>query len=1041
MAAESSLITLGTFDLRVGGRAVASLRTHKTRALVAYVVSNRGRDVGRERLLELFWNDFEPEHGRAGLRTALSTVRKALRDAGAEPDEILVADKSVVRWIGATETDIDRFAELAQSRDPADHAAARELYRGDFLEGNYEEWVVTERERLSGLYESLLAGAVKRSRDVETARVLLARNPFDEAAYATLIENELKESRPAAAMELLERFRSALAEIGSEASPEFESRFASLPELSEAARHEVHVPFVARTTELQHLERAFRERVGTDGFFALIAGEPGIGKTALLMRARERAVGVDRRSIVIRCTAADPRRMGVWRGLYHRATGQTIDAITSGDASSAAARAIVDSFGEPTVLFVDDAHLLRSDSLAAFLRIVQLMRASGQGLVVTSRPEGINTIERLSEIAIDERFQLGPLQLSDIRAAIALAVDEGAFELAETLYERSGGHPLFFAELLQSLVYRDVLRRERGRWRVVRALDQHLELPQSLRASIEARLRAAGDDAAVVACGLALEPSATAEDLAFALEHPEQRVFDAIDRLLGFGLLREAERGTPFEFSHEIVREVAAAMLNSGRRVALHRSFARRFEAGRSYVDEGRVARHLRAAGMTTQAAVAYCNAARAALSRSHFRDALEHCTHGVATLQRTELTVETELLLSRLHRISAQAASNAGDPDGAIASADDAVRTARASGENREIAKALVVRAGVRGALGDASLQFSDALEATALATEAHESKVGARARVEVAVAARRCGAGEEAVRFAREACELARACADPIALYNAYEELLHAQICTWLFEDAAKTFTECASVAETVGMSTQARLCGMRAACEYLMERSQRAADQVSSGLHYAMLSRERGEPSATDLSYPAPLVWFVLYYLRGAIAASRGEWSLVSDAIACCRQAETIVKLPAFANAATMLEIDLLLSMGDVENVKKASDAAQTLSASVASSGIIGMSDSPILIRARIESRLRSPDASVTLRSALDAVEESARRTPLDCDRAFAQLAEAADRVEEAAIRDRALARSWHYRAIRVGAAARAESTRASSGSISVPSECAP
>jgi len=299
---QSALVTLGRFELWVHGRAAPPPPTHKARALAAFLVADQGHDVARERILELFWNDFEPERAREGLRTALSSIRHALRSAHDNADELLFADKSVVRWVGNTEFDVRRFDELARSEDVNDKQAALKVYGGDFLEGTYEEWAVSERERIAGIYEALLADLVSRTNDVHAARLLLARNPFHEQAYATLIHAQLEANRPAAAAELLAQYRAAMLEINAEPSPEFRDRFAHVQErstLERAARHvesamsatlatppsRTNLPlqltsFVGRDDDLAQVKNLLRR-----SRLITLAGPGGIGKTRLALEA------------------------------------------------------------------------------------------------------------------------------------------------------------------------------------------------------------------------------------------------------------------------------------------------------------------------------------------------------------------------------------------------------------------------------------------------------------------------------------------------------------------------------------------------------------------------------------------------------------------------------------------------------------------------------------------------------------------------------------------------------------------------------------
>ncbi|MGZ3499404.1 MAG: ATP-binding protein [Vulcanimicrobiaceae bacterium] len=1019
MPVQSNLVTLGKFELTVGNVAIPQLPTHKARALTAFLVSNRGRDIARERLLELFWGEFEPERAREGLRTALSSIRHALRAAHVDPDHVLRADKSAVRWLADTLVDAERFLELTKSDDFSNRWSAVKLYTGDFLESNYENWVVGERERISSAYETLLSRVVEQSNNVEAARLLLARNPYDETAYAALIDSELRANRPTVAAEVFARARAAMADISAEPSEAFEARFAGIPELTDATNAQVTIPFVARTAELQILERGFHERVGTDGFVALIVGEPGIGKTALLGRANQLARDAERRVLSIRCQD-DQQPLSAWRSLYERLTGRKLENLagTASDVATVVARDIVAAFGKPSVLFVDDAHALRGDSLETFVHVVRIALTGAHAVVATLRPEARGPIESALHGCPHELLTLGPLQRSDIETALILTVEADTPALAQALYDRSGGHPLFFISLLQSLVQKQALRRERGRWRVVRALDERLELPQDLRASIEARLRAAGDDAAVVACALALEPSATAEDLAGALNYAEPRVLDALDQLMGFGLIREAGSGAQFQFGHDVVREVSGTVLNPGRRVALHRAFARRFERVSTPEAALRLARHLRAAGMAIPAARAYLQAAQAASVRHAFHDAMEHCSDGMSAIERIDHDRECEVLLSQLYRVRAQSAAHAGEIAVAVDDADDAVRYARASTQALETANALVFRASLHGALADRTVQLTDALETAALARQMGQRQLSARAAVQSSAATRSAGAVDEAIALAREACSAARECDDAETLYAAYEELVKAQMYWWRFDDARRTLAESAAVAERVGASTQARWSCMKVVCDYLMERQQDAMNDLRSALRQIQVASEGGDTASVD--YPLPLIAFTAQYLRGVLACARRAWVDALDEVARCRQFEAIVKLPRHGKAVAMLEIDGLLGRNAPGDADLAAALATTLPEASGRQGMFGWSNCPSLVHARVAARLHREDAHILLRSALDAVEENAHRMPLDADRMFARLADAAEESAETGIAERAWARHEYYRALRITAA---------------------
>jgi DNA-binding SARP family transcriptional activator len=105
----SRLTTLGGFAFNVSGVSTPGPGTHKGRALMAFVIMNRNSDAARERLLDIFWPDAEPDRARDSLKTALWSIRRCLRSAGIDADDFLVANKSVVRWCADTTVDATQF--------------------------------------------------------------------------------------------------------------------------------------------------------------------------------------------------------------------------------------------------------------------------------------------------------------------------------------------------------------------------------------------------------------------------------------------------------------------------------------------------------------------------------------------------------------------------------------------------------------------------------------------------------------------------------------------------------------------------------------------------------------------------------------------------------------------------------------------------------------------------------------------------------------------------------------------------------------------
>lgn len=184
---------LGRLDVRADGTPVRLGGRH-AQALMA-LLALRPRPRLRDTLAAELW----PEAGApsaASLRQALWLIRSNLTAAGLDPDRWLEADQDTIgiQRDVELELDVERFEELATSPLPDDLERSGRLYGGDLLEGLGHECFAADRERLSDLYEDLLAEiAEHRLEHGDTigarraATELLTRDPLREEAHAVLI--------------------------------------------------------------------------------------------------------------------------------------------------------------------------------------------------------------------------------------------------------------------------------------------------------------------------------------------------------------------------------------------------------------------------------------------------------------------------------------------------------------------------------------------------------------------------------------------------------------------------------------------------------------------------------------------------------------------------------------------------------------------------------------------------------------------------------------------------------------------------------------
>jgi DNA-binding SARP family transcriptional activator len=184
---------LGQLDIRAGGVPIRIGGRH-AQALTA-LLALRPRPRLRDTLATELW----PEAGvpsAASLRQALWLIRSSLTAAGVDADDWLVADPDTIGLHPdvVVDLDVDRFERFATSNDPDDQERALRVYAGDLLEGLGHECFAADRERLSDLYEDLLAAIAEQRLDRgdipgarRAASELLIRDPLREEAHTVLI--------------------------------------------------------------------------------------------------------------------------------------------------------------------------------------------------------------------------------------------------------------------------------------------------------------------------------------------------------------------------------------------------------------------------------------------------------------------------------------------------------------------------------------------------------------------------------------------------------------------------------------------------------------------------------------------------------------------------------------------------------------------------------------------------------------------------------------------------------------------------------------
>ena len=306
----------GTSRSTVGGKALA---------LLAYLAVEPDHPRQRGALAALLWPDQPEENARHSLRQALTSVRHAIGDHGADPPHLLAA-RETVAFNGASDVQLNVTAlrDLLDAcrAHPHRHAdacaacaeridTAAGLYRGEFLAGvtgddaeELEEWLRgwrdQLRQRILGALDHLVA-FYERQGPTDAAQVAARRqlelDPWHEPAHRVLMRLLAAAGKRSAALAQYERSRIALADgLGVEPEPEttalaerirtlpiakLATDLAPVPPGSRRRPNALPVPLtplVGRQTEMRQVDDLLARR---DCRLLTLVGPGGIGKTRL----------------------------------------------------------------------------------------------------------------------------------------------------------------------------------------------------------------------------------------------------------------------------------------------------------------------------------------------------------------------------------------------------------------------------------------------------------------------------------------------------------------------------------------------------------------------------------------------------------------------------------------------------------------------------------------------------------------------------------------------------------------------------------------
>ena len=717
---------LADFHLTYDGAPVTTVNQPRLQSLLAYLLLHRNAQVPRHHLAFTFWPDTKESQARNNLRQMLHQLRHTLPDF----ERFFQVDSNSVSWLPNAPYQLDvaefeqaaaRVAELEPNSNRRAICQALQsavsLYTGDLLPSCYEDWIEPERERLRSWYHRLLEQLIdllEEQRDYATAldyaQRLLQADPLREETHLCLMRlYALSDNRAGALRAYNDCVAVLRRELQVEPSAEIQDTYKRLLQLNtltteQMAEHSlssVSLPLIGRALEWDALRRAWYYAAGGHPHFALLTGEPGIGKTRLaeellgwlrkqgIASARTRAYEAEGRLAYspvtewLRSRAVLPTLAqldDVWRSEVARLLPELLSQYPNLAHPApltehwqrqrffeALARGIL-AVMSPLLLFIDDLQWCDPETLEWLHFLLRFDSHARMLIVGTARTQemkdndALGTLLRALQTANQiDVFSLGPLDASETRNLAASIADH---ELDETqalhLHRETEGNPLFVVETIRAGIGNASITEQPS----VNALDREsLRLPPRVYTVIAGRLAQLSPTARKLAeLGAAVGRAFTFDLLELAGQDDEEASVQALDELWQRRIVHELG-ANEFDFTHDKLRDVAYAEMSTPQRRLLHRRIAQALES--LNVDSldlvsGQIAAQYEQAGLLEQALPYYQRAGNVAANIYANEDAIALITRALELLpnlppgaKRDAQELSLQLALAALYRVT----------------------------------------------------------------------------------------------------------------------------------------------------------------------------------------------------------------------------------------------------------------------------------------------------------------------------------------------------------------------------------------------------
>ncbi len=671
---------LGGFRLTSDDAPVPAFNTPRLQELLAYLVLHRESPQSRQHLAFLLWPDSAEAQARTNLRNLIHLLRHSLPCA----EDFVQIDAAALHWRPNSTFQLD-VADFEQACKARDFDRAVNLYPGELLPDCYDDWIISERERLQQMLINALGQVVdqrEKHRDflgaIGAAQQLLRCDPLREETYRELMHLNALNGDRAAALHTYHACCTILRhELNVDPSPmtrELYERLSCGGPSQMITPLAPTLPFVGRAGEWSSLLAAWRTASDGGPQMILITGEAGIGKTRL---AEELISWANRQGIptaLAHCYASEgalaytpviawlrvrplPRLEPVWLTEVARLLPELMTCYPSLAPPSALteawqrqrlhealARALfnsrrTDGIATPLVLVIEDLqwcdqdtlewlhYLLRFDLQARLLVVGTLRTEEMQtGPALSSLLAALRCRSQLSEVA------LGPLDRTETDLLVVhLAGSELAPQFAEWLYHETEGNPLFIVETVRA-----VLSEKHSSAPLAFSSAWHA-MPSQVRAVIDARLAQLSTQARqLMEVAAIIGRAFTFDLLKQASGEDEAALASELDELWRRCIVRE-QSAAAYDFTHDKLRQAACANLSAVRSRLLHRRVAEAMEIVYAHDLDGvcgQVAAHYEQAGMLDRASEYYQRAAQTARRVYANEDAITLFRHALGLLK-----------------------------------------------------------------------------------------------------------------------------------------------------------------------------------------------------------------------------------------------------------------------------------------------------------------------------------------------------------------------------------------------------------------------